>query len=142
MALVFFGNQDNSRGVIGLLEVIETDFDRTIRTTTRAEENASAEFVEFEKVSDADISGKRIKEQHDQGDLGTAISNFAEGMEDLQTQMNLVDQSLRRIEELKPMCLDSGMSYEEGGAKRDEEIAALNRAMCILTPGGDAASCM
>lgn len=30
------------------------------------------------------------------------------------------------------MCIDTGMSYEERVQKREEEIAALKRALCIL----------
>merc|ERR1712187_958174 len=55
------GKQSSSKGIIGLLEVIKTDFQRTIRTTTQAEEEAAADFVKLDRSSRSDISGKTTK---------------------------------------------------------------------------------
>ena len=40
---------------------------------------------------------------------------------DLQTNQDLVDKALEELEELKPMCIDTGMSYKERVEKREEE---------------------
>merc|ERR1712014_256355 len=55
------GNQEKSTGIIGLLEVIESDFERTIATTTEAEKTAAADFVEFDRQARADIASMETK---------------------------------------------------------------------------------
>merc|ERR1712008_627102 len=57
------GKQDASTGIIGMLEVIKSDFDRTVRHTTDAEAKAHADFVEFDRASRTDISGKETKKK-------------------------------------------------------------------------------
>jgi len=130
------GKQTASKGILGILEVIKTDFARTKRTTTEAEAKAHAEFVKFDRVSRADISGKSTKKELDEQDLVTTNNKIDQGMEDLQTAQNLLDDALKTVEDLKPTCLDTGMSYAERVAKREEEVEALRKALCIL--GGDA----
>merc|ERR1712196_755703 len=45
----YHGNQDAAKGIFGLLEVIQSDFERTIKKTTAEEEKAQSEFEEYEK---------------------------------------------------------------------------------------------
>ena len=42
---------------------------------------------------------------------------------------------------LKPMCIDTGMSYKERVEKREEEIEALKGALCQLDAEGVEPSC-
>jgi len=130
------GKQQSSEGIIGLLEVIKSDFSRTVRTTTQAEEEAAASFVEFDRASRADISGKDTKVTLDTEDLSTTNSTIQTKMQDMQSNMDLVDTALREVEALKPMCIDSGMSYADRVEKREREVEALRRAFCILDEDG------
>ena len=45
-------------------------------------------------------------------------------------------KAMQELEELKPACVDTGMSYEERVARREEEIEALKEALCILDKEG------
>ncbi|CAK0847707.1 unnamed protein product [Prorocentrum cordatum] len=47
------GKQVASKGIIGMLAVIKTDFERTIKMTSDSEKKAQADFVEFDRVSRA-----------------------------------------------------------------------------------------
>jgi len=135
------GKQEASKGIVGMLEVIQTDFERTIRFTEAAEKQAAADFVKFDRVSRADISGKETKIQLDQEDLVTTKTSIQQKMDDLKTAMDLVDSALKVLENLKPTCIDTGMSYSERVAKREEEIAALKKALCILDPDNKEPDC-
>merc|ERR1719454_1463937 len=130
------GNQEASKGVIGLLEVIVSDFERTIKQTSAQEEKEAADFVKAERVAKADIGGKSTKLELDEQDLETTKTKIQESSQDMQRNMDLVDKALEELEELKPMCIDTGMSYEERVEKREEEIAALKKALCILDTEG------
>lgn len=128
------GKQESSKAILGLLEVIVSDFDRTIRVTDASEKKAEAEYVEFDRSSRADISGKEEKKELDNEDLTTTQDTLARKLIELQTAQDLLDQALREIVLLKPTCIDTGMTYEERVAKREDEIAALKKALCILDP--------
>lgn len=128
------GKADGARGVIGLLEVIKSDFDRAIRTTKEEEEKAQREFVEFEQMSKEDIAGKEKSLELKQEDQAMTISSMEKGLEKLTTTQGLVDDAIKTIEDLKPMCLDMGQDYQTRVQKREEEIAALKEAITILTP--------
>merc|ERR1711977_789557 len=54
----YHGNQDAAKGIFGLLEVIQSDFERTIDKTTEEEEKAQEEFENFEKESKQSIKEK------------------------------------------------------------------------------------
>jgi septal ring factor EnvC (AmiA/AmiB activator) len=135
------GQQEASGGIIGLLEVIQTDFERTIRVTEDAEKTAAAEFILFDRESKSDISGKETKKALDEEDLQTTKSTIAQKMEDMKAAQQLLDTALKTLEDLRPACVDSGMSYAERVAKRDEEITALRKALCILDPQGMEPDC-
>lgn len=128
------GNQEASKGIFGLLEVIESDFDRTIRTTEAAEKKAAAEFVDFDRAMRSDLSSKETKTSLNQEDLATTQDTRQRKTDELTSAQSLLDDALRTLEDLKPTCTDTGMSYAERVAKREEEIAALKRAYCILLP--------
>jgi chromosome segregation ATPase len=136
------GNQAGAKGIIGLLEVIKTDFEHTIQVTTEAEKTQAAEYVEFDRASQADIGSKTTKVELDTADLKTTKMNLEKKTADMKSNMNLLDDALKGVEELKPMCIDNGMSYAERVAKREEEIAALKKAMCQLDADGVEEECM
>merc|ERR1719235_143199 len=53
------GNQAQSKGIIGMLEVILSDFKRTLDTVKKAEEDAQSKFDTFESDTDADTKAKQ-----------------------------------------------------------------------------------
>jgi len=128
------GNQSGSKAVLALLETIASDFDRTIRTTEKSEHNAHREYVEFSQASQASIAGKTTKQELDEADLKTTKTSILTKTADMQTAMDLLDAALKELEELKPTCIDTGMSYAERVKKREEEMKALGEALKILSP--------
>jgi len=135
------GNQESSKGIIGLLEVIKSDFERTKSTTESQEKKSAAEFVEFDRMSKADISSKETGIELNKQDLETTKINIEQKTRDLEGIQGLLDSALKTIEDLKPTCIDTGMSFEERVAKREAEIEALKKALCLLDPEGKEADC-
>jgi len=135
------GQQGRSHAIIGLLETIISDFERTDRKTEESEHAAQREFVDYDQTAKSSIAGKLTKKELDSLDLETTISLIKTKMEDLQTAMDLCDKALQELEELKPTCIDTGMSYAERVAKREEEMKALQSAVCILDEEGVEPTC-
>jgi hypothetical protein len=126
------GMQAENGGVVGMLEVIESDFARLESDTKAAEASAQKEYDEFmtdSKVDKAqkttDIEHKTAKKQ-DESQAKTTKEKDLEG-----TQKEL-DAALAYYDKLKPSCVDSGVSYEDRVARRKEEIESLQEALRIL----------
>jgi len=135
------GDQSSSKAVLDLLETIASDFDRTLRKTDESEAAAHREFVAFSQASESSIAGKTTKKDLDEEDLKTTKTSLATKTDDLQTAMDLLDSALKTLEDLKPTCIDTGMSYAERVKKREEEMKALGKALCILDEEGVEADC-
>mmetsp|Transcript_76574 Transcript_76574/g.164197 ORF Transcript_76574/g.164197 Transcript_76574/m.164197 type:complete len:739 (-) Transcript_76574:184-2400(-) len=135
------GKQSGSKGIIGILEVIKTDFERTVRTTEAAEKQAAEEFVKFDRTTRSDIGAKETKKALNEEDLITTKNTIVSKTADLTSAMSLLDSALKMLEELKPTCIDHGMSYAERVQKREEEMDALKRALCILDTEGVEEDC-
>merc|ERR1719253_348682 len=126
---------------MGLLEVIHSDFDRTIRTTEAAEKKSAEEFVLSDRDTRSNIAGKTTKKELDEQDLETTRTKHAAKMKDMKTNMNLLDAALAELEELNPVCVDTGMSYKERVEAREKEMEALKSAMCMLDTDGVESEC-
>lgn len=58
---------------------------------------------------------------------------LGEADDDLESESKILQSSIKELLELKPTCIDTGMSYEERVARREDEIEALKKALCVLT---------
>merc|ERR1719305_1765441 len=130
----YTGSQSASTGILGIMEVILGDFERTTKETTAAEEQAVRDFIEYEretKMSQTTKTTAKEALEHEKTENDGELQTAEEG---LRTQQQLLDGAVEQWEKLLPGCVaDPGMSAEERGAKRDQEIAALKDAYCILS---------
>jgi len=122
----------SSTGVLGMLEVIQSDFVRLETETTSSEDDAAKAFTEFSRESSKSKAVKTTSMKHKtntktakEGDLESAKKDLAGTQEEL-------DAALAYFEKLKPSCVEAGESYEERKARREEEIEALKDALTIL----------
>jgi len=137
----YAGKQQQSLGIVTLLEVVRDDFHETEIQTSEEEEDATKEFTKFKLASMEDISGKETKKELCEEDLKTTKNDLSSKKSELTRTVGLLDDALSTLEDLKPQCVDNVMSYEERKAKRDAEIESLTTAMCTLDPEGKEAAC-
>jgi len=128
------GKQDASTGIIGILEVLASDFQRTVTTTEAEEKKAQADFVDFDRSARETIAGQLKSKELNEQELTSTLDAITTTMTDIQNAQDMLDSALKSIEDLKPMCIDNVQSYEDRVAKREEEIAALTQALCMLDP--------
>jgi hypothetical protein len=126
------GKQSESKGVIGLLEVIKSDFERTIKTTVKTEKESAEEYVKFDRTSKGDVSSKTTKKELDEQDWETAKARRDDKKEEMESNMHLLDDALKTIEGLKPTCIDNVMKFDDRAKKRQDELESLHKALCIL----------
>jgi hypothetical protein len=135
------GNQAGAKGIFGLLEVIKTDFEHTISVTEAQEKQQAEDYVAFDRAMQADTGAKETKHELDTADLETTKLSLESKTAEMKSNQDLLDEALKEIEELKPTCIDNVMSYADRVAKREEEIAALKKALCQLDGEGVEAEC-
>jgi len=128
--------QGDATGVIGMMEVILGDFDRTITETEKAEKEAAAAFLEFSRTSKASIAEKNSMIDNLDTELTNTKATIAEDNADLTSQQDLLDKAVQELLELHTACVAGGDSYEDRVAKREEEVASLREALCILDKAG------
>merc|ERR1712060_209153 len=119
------GLQGKNKGVVGMLEVILTDFTRLEADTKAAEAQAAKEYAEF--MADAKASKLAKHNAEVKLRLEKDQTEFEKG--ETEEQLALAK---KYFEYLKPNCLEIHVSYEERVARRKEEIAALKEAYGIL----------
>jgi len=126
------GNQDAKGGVVGMLEVIASDFARLEADTTSAESSAQREYDELITDSKADKEAKLKEKFHKELKKREAENNLGFRSKDLETTNEELTAALDYYEKLKPSCVDSGLSYADRVARRKEEIVSLQEALRIL----------
>jgi len=128
----YHGNQDASKGIIGLLDVILSDFERTIATTDEEEKTAQGAFDVFEKDTKDDNAKKEKIIKKKQGQIAQAKDDLIDRGEDKADAQTSLGDSKAELKKLKPMCVEGEETYAQRVAKREKEIAALKEAMTIL----------
>merc|ERR1719161_1871407 len=108
-------------GVVGMLEVIQSDFARLEAETKAAEEQAQKEYDQFMTDSEVDKTQKTQDIEHKTKAVQDQTKSMTEKKSDLEGTQKELDAALDYYEKLKPSCVDSGISYEDRVARREEE---------------------
>jgi len=126
------GKQESSKGIIGLLEVIQSDFERTIESTKTAESDAQTNFEDFEKTTKDDIKAKGDESKTKEKSQKDAEEAITTAKEDRDIAERKHSSSLKELEKLKAMCVEGEETYAERKKKREQEIEALKTALKTL----------
>merc|ERR1719230_929335 len=126
------GMGSENGGVVGMIEVIQSDFARLESDTTAAEEEAQKEYDTFMGDSTTDKAQKDADIDHKTSAKQDNEQTLEEKKTDLDTTSKELSAALEVYEKLKPSCVDAGVSFEDRVARRKEEIQSLQEALKIL----------
>jgi len=119
-------------GIIGMLEVIESDFSKGLAEMIAIEEEAAAA---YEKQTKENEIAKTTKEQDvkyktkEAKSLDKQVAELSADLEGLQTELDAV---LDYWKSLTEQCIAKPEPYEERKKRREAEIAGLKEALAIL----------
>jgi len=126
------GMQSENGGVVGMIEVIQSDFARLETDTKASEAESQRQFDQFTSESavnraqmSKDVEHKTTKKTNEESALTTKKA-------DLEGTQKELDAALAYYDKLKPSCVDAGVSYDDRVGRRKEEIESLQEALRIL----------
>jgi chromosome segregation ATPase len=119
-------------GIIGLLEVCESDFTKGLTEMTEQEESAQADYEAYCKEDDISRAKKTKDVQYKTQEAAGLDKNIAELSTDLAGVTDELNAVLEVLEKLHAQCDEVAETYEEKKARRDSEIAGLKQALEIL----------
>merc|ERR1719163_2408997 len=121
-----------STGIIGLLEVCESDFSKSLTEMTAAEESAQAEYDaetkenEIIKVTKEQDAKYKTKEANG---LDKSVAELSSDKSGVETELAAVNEYLK---ELTARCVAKAETYAERKERRAAEIAGLKEALATL----------
>jgi uncharacterized phage infection (PIP) family protein YhgE len=128
----YTGMGGSSTGVLGMLEVILADFVRLEEETSSTEAEAQASYDKFASDSTADIDAKTATSKEKEALKLSKTRDLEDTGKDLKSTQKELDAALAYHDELKPSCVDAGVSFSERAQRRQEEIESLQEALKLL----------
>jgi len=126
------GMQSSKGGILGMLEVILSDFARLEAGTSSEEDAGAAAYEKFMAEADQDAAVKGTEMHHKENKKREADEENRNVKKDLALTQEELDAALDYYAKLKPDCVDQGFSYERRVQMRKEEIQSLQEALKIL----------
>jgi len=126
------GMGGESGGVVGMLEVIQSDFARLEAETTAEEAKAKKEFEDFMEDSKVDKGSKATAIDHKARKKQTKSQDLTTAKADLLGTEKELDAAMETFKKLTATCLDTGASFKERQAQRAQEIKDLQEALEML----------
>jgi len=119
-------------GIVGMLEIIESDFADVIARTTAFEAESARVFEQFLNDSSQDTAVKNMELKHRRDKKTQRESDLQQAKNDLKTGQHELQAAVDYYQKLKPSCVEVAMSYADRKAAREEEIESLQDALGIL----------
>jgi len=123
------GMASGGGNLVDFLDVILSDFARLESETTTAEDNSQASHDKFMNEAEDDVALKTTEKEHKEGKRDSTTELNRNLKKELKLTQEELDAALKYYDELKPDCIDMGLSYADRKAQREEEIQSLKEAL-------------
>merc|ERR1719201_2309663 len=121
-----------STGIIGMLEVVESDFSKLLAEGNAAEAMAVEEYEKLTQDNAIATTEKETAVKYKVKDSKETEAMLAGLKEDKETASKEYDAIMEYWEKLQPMCIAKPEPYAERKRRREAEIAGLKQALTIL----------
>jgi hypothetical protein len=124
--------QGAGEGIIGLLEVVESDFSKGLAEMQAAEQSAVSEYDKLSKANEIEKATKGQDAKYKGKEAKSLDKSITEANGDKATEQQELDAVLEYYTGIKGRCIAKAESYAERTRRREEEIAGLKEALSIL----------
>jgi len=125
-------DEGGGAGVIGLLEVCESDFSKGLIEMTSTEEAAQAAYDQETKENEIEKVTKEQDVKYKTEEATGLDKATAEATSDKAGVQEELDAVLEYLKGIEDRCIAKPETYEERVARRDAELAGLKEALSIL----------
>lgn len=127
------GNVEGAaEGIIGLLEVVESDFTTNLAEILASEQSAQAEYEQQTKDNQIEQASKEMDVKYKTSESTRLDRSIAETKSDRSGVQSELDAVLEYLSKLEEQCIETAETYEERKASRAAEIEGLHQALEIL----------
>mmetsp|Transcript_55691 Transcript_55691/g.145246 ORF Transcript_55691/g.145246 Transcript_55691/m.145246 type:complete len:703 (+) Transcript_55691:66-2174(+) len=124
--------QGAGSGIIGILEVVESDFASNLAKEETEEDDAQSE---YDKVTQENKVTKTVKDQdvkYKSQEIKSLDARLAELSEDRATTNSELSAVSEYFAKVKDRCIAKPETYEERQRRREAEISGLKEALAVL----------
>ena len=121
-----------STGIIGMLEVIESDFSKMLAEGQATEDQAQKEYDTLSKDNEVATATKTTEAEYKTKDSKETAARLAGLQDDKGVAAKEYSAIMEYWEKLQPMCVAKPEPYAERKKRREAEIAGLKEALQIL----------
>merc|ERR1719362_1345605 len=125
-------DEGGGAGVIGLLEVVESDFSKGLIEMTSTEEAAQTAYDQETKENEIEKATKEQDVKYKTEEATGLDKATAEATSDRSGVQEELDAVLEYLKGIEDRCIAKPESYEERVARRTAELAGLKEALSIL----------
>eukprot|EP00930_Biecheleria_cincta_P008532 TRINITY_DN10_c0_g1_i2.p1 TRINITY_DN10_c0_g1~~TRINITY_DN10_c0_g1_i2.p1 ORF type:complete len:756 (-),score=242.96 TRINITY_DN10_c0_g1_i2:96-2363(-) len=122
------GSQAASTGIVGMLETIASDFERTVADTQAEEATAAKDHEKFLAEVEASTAAKTKAETIKKGQLDAVTKDLSDDDTALKGQITALKVAVQELKAHEEAC-GHGATFEERKAARQREMAALKEAI-------------
>jgi len=119
-------------GIIGMLEVIESDFSKLLAEGAADEHMAQEDYDKMTQENKVTTTMKRTEVTYKEKDAKETANRLAGDTNDRSTTQTELDAVMEYWDKLQPMCVAKPEPYEVRKKRREAEIAGLKEALQIL----------
>jgi len=119
-------------GIIGLLEVVESDFSKGLAEMKAAEQTAVSDYDQLSKANDIEKATKSQDAKYKGKEAKGLDKETAEANGDKATEQQELDAVMSYFKGIKARCIAKAETYAERVERRTAEIAGLKEALTIL----------
>jgi len=124
--------EGSASGIIGLIEVCESDFSKNLAEITAEEEAAVAEYEEMTKANEIEKASHTQDVKYKVKEAKELDKTAAELKADRSNEQSELDAVLEYLATLQDECIAKPEPYEEKVRRREAEIAGLKEALQTL----------
>merc|ERR1719324_285976 len=129
---VHAASSDAATGIIGILEVAQSDFSKLLADAEVEEEAAVKAYEKMTHENEVAKTMKTADSKYQTKEKAGLEKSVAEHKEDREGEQAEFDAVMDYYAKVKPGCTTKPMTYEERKKRREAEIAGLKEALTIL----------
>jgi len=120
-------------GIVGMLEVVESDFTKGLSEMTVTEQTSAADFDRESKSNEITKATKTQSVKYKTKEFKGLDKSVSETKSDRATTQEELDAVIQYQAKLDPICIAKAETHGERKARREAEIAGLKEALNILS---------